>query len=106
MHDHQNSPVSTQVSPTVSGWKSGDGPATTALVAQDDHVLGQDQYPANAWQPDEVVADHYALHVPDDMAPGRYMLRAGVYTWPDLTRLDVPGPPDDIIELGPVDIGQ
>ncbi len=81
-------------------------PATTTLIAQDDHVLGQDQYPANAWQPDEVVVDRYALRVPDDTAPGQYALRAGVYTWPDLTRLNVPGHSDDVIELGPMDVGQ
>jgi 4-amino-4-deoxy-L-arabinose transferase-like glycosyltransferase len=81
-------------------------PATMTLVAQDDHVLGQDQYPVNAWQPDEVVVDRYAPRVPDDAAPGRYALRAGAYTWPDLTRLDVPEHPDDVIELGAVDVGE
>lgn len=83
-----------------------DSATPTVIIAQDDHLLGQDQYPVNAWQPDEVVLDHYSLHVPYDMAAGRYALRLGVYTWPDLIRLNVPGYPDDIIELEPVDIGQ
>jgi 4-amino-4-deoxy-L-arabinose transferase-like glycosyltransferase len=79
---------------------------TRKLVAQEDHVLGQEQYPVNAWQPNEVVVDHYSLQVPNDAAPAQYALWVGVYTWPDLVRLDVPGHPDDIIELEPVDIGQ
>jgi hypothetical protein len=75
-----------------------------ALVAQDDHVLGQERYPLSAWQPDEVVVEHYSLHVPSDALAGRYVLQAGVYTWPDLTRLAVPGHPDDIVALGSVDV--
>jgi len=81
-------------------------PATASLIAQDDHVLGQEQYPINAWQPSEVIVDSYSLRLPDDMASGRYALLVGIYTWPDLIRLDIPGHPDDVIELLPVDIGQ
>ena len=77
---------------------------TNSLVAQEDHVLGQVQYPLNAWQPDEVVIEHYSLQIPHDQASARYGLRIGVYTWPDLVRLTVPGNPDDIVELKPIDV--
>ncbi len=91
---------------TYMGFVHLSDPATTALVAQDDHVLGQDQYPLNAWQSQDVVVDHYVLPVPDDVAPGEYALRAGVYTWPNLTRLNVAEHPDDVIELGHVEVGE
>ncbi len=75
--------------------------ATGTLATQNDHILGEDRYPVNAWQPDEIVVDHFALQV----APGQYKLRTGVYTWPDQTRLDAPGHPDNVIELQPVSVG-
>jgi hypothetical protein len=78
--------------------------ASGVLIAQDDHVLGQERYPLGAWQPDEVVVDRYVLTIPEDAAHGEYALRAGVYTWPDLTRLQVPDHPDDIVELGALDV--
>jgi len=81
-------------------------PVTAALVAQDDHVLGQERYPVNAWQPDEVIVERYSLHVPGDVEAGRYALRAGVYTWPDLTRLEACDDSDGLIELGAVIIEQ
>lgn len=81
-------------------------PATRALAAQDDHVLGRERYPVNAWQPGEVIVERYTLHVPQETAPGQYAVRAGVYTWPDMARLDVPGQPDDVIELGTVHVVQ
>lgn len=79
--------------------------APLTLVAQNDHVLGQDRYPVNAWQPGEIVVDHYVLRVALDVAPGQYGLRTGVYTWPDQRRLDVPGHTDNLIELQPLHIG-
>jgi hypothetical protein len=80
--------------------------ATDTLIAQNDHVLGQELYPINAWQPNEVIVDAYSLHVPPDVTLGEYSLRVGVYTWPDLIRLDVPEHPDDIIELGSIIVDQ
>ncbi len=81
-------------------------PATAALVAQDDHVLGRERYPVTAWRAGEIVVDRYVLDVPADAAPGEYALQVGVYTWPDLVRLDVPGHPDNVVELGLVDVGE
>jgi hypothetical protein len=79
-------------------------PATAALIAQDDHVLGRDLYPVTAWRPDEVVVDRYTLPVPADASAGTYALRTGVYTWPDLTRLNVSGSTDDVVEFAALDI--
>jgi hypothetical protein len=79
-------------------------PSTPDILAQDDHELGRQRYPPAAWQPDEIVIERYALKVPEDAASSQYALRSGVYTWPELTRLDVPGQPDDIVELGLVDV--
>jgi hypothetical protein len=76
----------------------------STLIAQSDHQLGQDLYPVNAWQPDEVVIDHYRLAIPAGAAPGQYVLRVGVYTWPSLERLAVPGHGDNLIELLPVTV--
>jgi hypothetical protein len=80
-------------------------PRTGELVAQDDHPLGGALYPAPAWQPDEVVMDHHALSVPEEVSALTYTLRAGVYTWPDLTRLDVPGRVDDVVTLTELSVG-
>ncbi|MFQ5401157.1 MAG: glycosyltransferase family 39 protein [Anaerolineae bacterium] len=74
------------------------------LVGQNDHILGQSQYPVNAWRSDEIVIDRYALQLPPDVTPGEHVLRIGVYSWPDLQRLDVPGSPEDVVELKPLRI--
>lgn len=73
------------------------------LVGQSDHALGHNRYPVGAWQTGEVVADDHALALPADLPPGRYTLRAGVYTWPSLERLPVStGHPDRLLDFGPV----
>jgi hypothetical protein len=76
-------------------------PATNELLAQDDHRLGQAQYPVNAWQPGEVVVDRYELPV-SAAAAEEVVVRIGAYTWPDLARLPVPGHADNVIYLQPV----
>lgn len=81
-------------------------PAAASIVAQDDHILGRQQYPATVWELDEVVADHAVLQLPPDVAPGWYPLQVGVYTWPDLVRLQVAGHPNDVIELEPTSVAQ
>lgn len=72
------------------------------LVTQDDHILGRERYPLNAWQPGEVIRESYALPVPADAAAGEYRIALGIYTWPDLTRLVVPGNADNVAVLTPV----
>lgn len=79
-------------------------PATGGPVAQDDHALGQESYPFNAWQPGEVIRERFTLAIPPDLPAGDYPLRLGVYTWPSLTRLTVPGSADNVVALPPARI--
>lgn len=72
------------------------------LIAQDDHVLGRERYPLNAWQSGEIIRETYTLTVPADAAAGEYRIALGIYTWPDLIRLTVPGNPDNVAVLAPV----
>ena len=74
-------------------------PATLTLVAQDDHAVGQELYPLNAWQSDEVVRESYEMDIPDDASPGEYQLWVGIYTWPSLSRLSVPDSSDNVVIL-------
>ena len=77
-------------------------PETTTLVAQDDHVLGQERYPLNAWQGDEVIRERYVVSIPVDVPAGAYEVWLGIYTWPDLQRLDVPGTAEDVVKVGSI----
>ena len=74
------------------------------LLAQDDHVLGRERYPLNAWQSGEIIRETYSLAIPADAAVGEYRIALGIYTWPDLTRLTVPGNPDNVAVLTPVHV--
>ena len=82
-------------------------PATGTLLAQDDHILGRERYPLNAWQAGEVVVDVYTLQIPNETAVSptavnTYDLWVGIYTWPDLIRLDVPNSDEDVVRLQPL----
>ncbi len=79
-------------------------PATGGPAAQDDHALGRESYPLNAWQPGEVIRERFTLAIPPDLPAGDYPLRLGVYTWPSLTRLTVPGSADNVVALPPARI--
>ncbi|HRO91396.1 MAG TPA: hypothetical protein PLC06_12930, partial [Promineifilum sp.] len=72
------------------------------LLAQDDHVLGRERYPLNAWQSGEIIRETYSLAIPADAAAGEYRIALGIYTWPDLIRLAVPDNPDNVAVLAPV----
>jgi hypothetical protein len=71
----------------------------TTLIAQDDHVLGQESYPLNAWQSEDIVMEEYVFELPGGMAPGDYPIHVGIYTWPDLARLTVPGSTNNAIQI-------
>jgi 4-amino-4-deoxy-L-arabinose transferase-like glycosyltransferase len=43
--------------------------------------------PTSSWTPEEMIADNYALLLPDDLPPGRYQLQIGAYLWPEMSRL-------------------
>jgi hypothetical protein len=59
------------------------------LATQDDHELGRGFYRTNFWQPGEIIRERYELSLPRDIPPGDYVLRAGAYSFPSLTRLAV-----------------
>jgi hypothetical protein len=76
------------------------------LIAQRDDPPLADDYPMHCWLPGEVVAQPITVDIPPDAMPGNYELLAGMYTWPDLTRLPVssPGAQADQITLGEVEV--
>lgn len=77
---------------------------TMMLLAQDDHLLGQESYPPAAWQRGEVVRESYTLAISGDQVPGVYHILLGIYTWPNQIRLNLPESADNVVALSPVDI--
>ena len=69
------------------------------LVAQDDHILGRERYPLNAWQPDKIIIEKYQLNIADLPSTAELTMLLGVYTWPDVTRLAIPEQPENVITL-------
>lgn len=57
------------------------------LVAQFDGEPAGGIAPTTGWQPGAPVIDRRAIPLPDNLPPGRYGLRVGLYRQPDLTRL-------------------
>ena len=49
------------------------------LVQQKDTEPGNGASPTTAWSPNAVVADSYVLNVPQNVQPGEYTLRVGLY---------------------------
>lgn len=74
------------------------------LIAQDDHILGQERYPLGAWQPNEIIVEGYRLPLPAGLPPGNYSLWLGIYRWPELERLSVPNSPEQVIMLPTIQI--
>lgn len=77
---------------------------TATLVAQDDHILGEERYPVMAWQSDEVIQENYTFDISNREIAGTYQIVLGIYTWPDIVRLPVPETPDNLVPLPPVTI--
>lgn len=59
------------------------------VLAQRDSQPVGGRYPTSLWDRDEVVRDEHELAVPVDAQPGRFRVVVGMYTWPDLKRLEV-----------------
>ena len=79
-------------------------PETAQLVAQDDHILGQERYPLNAWRSNEIIKELYRINLPDNLKAGEYQVWIGIYTWPELTRLNIDGSPDNVIVLPSINL--
>lgn len=75
-----------------------------ALRAQNDHV----GFPADYWQTGDLVLSRFSIPIPADIEAGRYQLRAGMYSFPDITNVAVVNhqgtPVDDGVSLGTVEI--
>ena len=68
-------------------------PVTEAIVAQDDAMPRQNQYPTSWWAEGEVVSDEIAISL-KDLPQGRYRLALGVYDPQTMDRLAAVGPDD------------
>lgn len=66
-------------------------PATEVIVAQNDAMPRQNQYPTSWWAEGEVVSDKVTLSL-EDVPPGRYRLGLGVYDPQTMDRLAAIGP--------------
>ncbi|HNT77741.1 MAG TPA: glycosyltransferase family 39 protein [Anaerolineae bacterium] len=76
--------------------------AAGGLAAQDDHAA----FPADTWRVGDLVLNRLALPLPATLPEGEYTVRAGMYTYPDITGVpvvDASGNPiDDGVILGTV----
>jgi hypothetical protein len=77
------------------------------LIAQQDNMPLRGSAPTTCWVPGEILSDRYVLHVDPQTPPGRYLLSAGLYHWPEGQRLAAHGlgaRPDHSVLLTPVDV--
>jgi len=58
------------------------------MISQQDQVAWGEQYPSTAWHAGETIVDRYTLAIPDDTAPGSYVLSVGLYDGETHKRLD------------------
>ncbi len=67
------------------------------VVAQDDKPLGGDYTPASRWQPGELIPGTHTLALPEDLPPGSYTVKAGLYPpgKPDSPLIPAGGNPTD-----------
>jgi hypothetical protein len=57
------------------------------LWAQEDKLLEHDGHSTSIWEPGAVVKQEFQLHLPPDIPPGEYTVKAGVYYWETGERL-------------------
>ncbi len=69
------------------------------LLAQQDNVPQGGRYPTTLWSPEEIIPDHYELHLTEELVTGRYRLWVGMYEVDTGQRLRLAGAADDHIEL-------
>ncbi len=85
-----------------------DSDGNVAARPQYDTVPGGGLNPTSLWLPGALVIDQIDFDLPRDLEPGLYRLIAGMYHYPELTRLPVvtaDGPaPDDVATLGEVKV--
>jgi len=59
-------------------------------------------WPSSLWEPGQLFEDSYPLIIPQELPPGRYELRTGLYRLNDFYRLPLSGPPDQVIDKAAV----
>ena len=64
------------------------------LHSQDDH-LG---FSAADWATGDIVLSRFVVNLPDDLAPGGYLLRTGIYSYPDIVGVPVVNPEGEPID--------
>jgi hypothetical protein len=78
------------------------------IISQTDHAPGaRGKQPTTGWLAGEIVTDPIDLFLPENISPGQYTLRTGLYLPPDkrLRRLDPDGQPaEDFIDIGTVTV--
>lgn len=57
--------------------------------AQVDRQPTSGTHPTSHWVPGKVIEDRYEVPIPENIPPGRYQFRIGLYTWPTIGRLRV-----------------
>ncbi len=55
------------------------------VISQDDQVA----FPADYWHGGDMVLSYFVLPIPLHVSPGAYILRAGMYSYPDITTVPV-----------------
>lgn len=77
-------------------------------VAGYDTAPLQGWWPTSAWEPGQILRDHYPLVLPSQLRPGRYQLQTGLYRLATLERLPATGTTgttaDDAAVVGTVDV--
>ncbi len=76
------------------------------MITQVDSPPLQGNYPTSFWAMGEQVRDVHYMHIPENLPPGEYRLRVGLYrleTGERLILLDS-DPPQDYISIGPINI--
>lgn len=66
------------------------------VVSQDDQVA----FPAEYWQEGDMVISYFLLPIPSHLQPGSYVLRAGMYSYPDITSVPVINAAGQTVEQG------
>jgi hypothetical protein len=86
--------------------KGADEHFTVQLLDENGAVAGQDDhagYPSTYWQTGDVVLSRFVIPVPEDLRPGDYRLRAGIYHYPAIEVVPVVNPEgqpvDDAVTL-------
>ena len=69
------------------------------IIAQQDSMPQQNQYPTSLWEPGEIVLDPHVISLPTELEPGAYTLRVGLYELETGQRLGLKSRREDFLDL-------